>query len=155
MDRTYLFDINNKFCLAKYISTFKKTNMFDICLNMIDFAVEIGNIYEDNENKNNENNINENFDEDLDYSLEMKNFKNGLPDSRNIVFFKYIYKNLALISIINKEKYERNHLIEYNNKEKYEKNHIIEHNKEKYEKNHLVEHNINILKEGIIHIFNK
>ena len=134
MDSTYLFDINNKFCLAYYINTLKKINMFDICLNMIDFAVDIGNIYEDNENKNNDNNINENFDEDLDYSLEMKNFKNGLPDSRNIVFFKYIYKNLALISIINKEKYERNHLIEHNNKEKYEKNHLIEHNKEKYGK---------------------
>ena len=108
IDNAYLFDINNKFCLA-YNSSLKKVNMFDICLNMIDFAVEMGNIYEENEN-----NINDNFDEDLDYSLEIKNFKNGLPDSKSIVFIKYIHKNLALISILSKEKYEKIHLIQHN-----------------------------------------
>ena len=129
IDNAYLFDINNKFCLA-YYSSLKKVNMFDICLNMIDFAVNMGNIYEDDENNNKDkdNNINENFDEDLDYSIEINNFKNGLPDSKNIIFFKYIFKNLALISVISKEKYE---------------------------KNHLIEHNVNIFKKGVIQIFKK
>lgn len=132
IDNGYLFDIKNKFCLA-YYSELKKVNIFDICLNMIDFALEMSNIYEESDSKNDDNikndiNVNDNFDEDLDYSLEMKNFKNGLPDSKSIVFFKYIYNNLALISIISKEKYE---------------------------KKHLIEHNINILKKGIISIFSK
>ena len=116
IDNAYLFDINNKFCLA-YSSLSKKGNMFEICLNMINFAVEMSNIYDENDesnDNNNNDNDNDNFDEDMDYSLEIKNFKNGLPDSKSIVFFKYIYKNLALISIIGKEKYERKNLIEIN-----------------------------------------
>jgi hypothetical protein len=90
---------------------------------MIDFAVNMGNINEDEDNK-----INDNFDEDLDYSLELDNYKNGLPDSKNIIFFKYIFKNLVLISVMNKEKYE---------------------------KLYLVEHNIEVLKKGVIQIFSK
>ena len=86
IDYAYLFDINNRFCLA-YSSSLKKVNMFEICLNMIDFAVDMGNIYEDDDNKYEDN---YNFDEDLDYSLEIKNFKNGLPDSKSIVFFKKV-----------------------------------------------------------------
>ena len=122
IDNAYLFDINNKFCLA-YYSSLKKVNIFDICLNMIDFAVNMGNINEDEDNK-----INGNFDEDLDYSLELNNYKNGLPDSKNVIFFKYIFKNLVLISVMNKEKYE---------------------------KLYLVEHNIEVLKKGVIQIFSK
>ena len=122
IDNAYLFDINNKFCLA-YYSSLKKVNMFDICLSMIDFALNMCNIYEESDNK-----INDNFDEDLDYSLEIDNYKNGLPDSKNIIFFKYIFKNLALISVMNKEKYE---------------------------KLYLVEHNINVFKKGVIKIFSK
>ena len=115
IDNAYLFDINNKLCLA--LNTSLKKNMFDICLNMIDFAIEMSNIYEENDDKNSSNcnnNIDDNFDEDLDYSLEIKNFKSGLPETKSIVFLKYIYKNLALISILNKEKYEKIHLIQHN-----------------------------------------
>ena len=126
IDNAYLFDIKNRFCLA--CSEKKKVNMFEICLNMIDFAMDMGNLYDDDEENKKRGEDSDNFDEDLDYSLEIKNFKNGLQDSKSIVFFKYVFKNLALISIINKEKYERNNLID---------------------------HNIDLLKQGIIRIFQK
>ena len=125
IDNAYLFDINNKFCLASYKPNLEKVNMFDICLNMIDFALELSNIYEESEDKN--DNINKNFDEDLDYSMEINNYKNGVNDTKSIVFLKYIFKNLVLISIISREKNEKSH--------------------------HLLEYNINILKEGVIRIF--
>ena len=127
IDNAYLFDIKNKFCLAFHNSTLKKVNVFDICLSMIDFALEMSNIYEENEDPNIDDLINNNFDDELDYSLEINNYKNGITDSKSIAFVKYIFKNLVLISITSKEKNEKNH--------------------------HLLEHNINIFKEGILRIF--
>ena len=115
-----------------YSSVSKKVNMFEVCLNMIDFALEMNTIYNDDNGDNNvDNNENNNayiFDESSDYSLEIKNNKNGLPHSKSIVFFKHIYNNLALISIISKDKYE---------------------------KNNVIMHNINTFKQGVTRIFKK
>jgi hypothetical protein len=129
LKNTYIFDINNKFCLAKEIEMGKENeNMFEICVNMIDFVMEMATIYDENEDKMIDSD-DDNFDEDMEYQLEIKNLKNGIPDSKSIIAFYYIFKNLALIFIIKKDAFEKNKIS--------------------------IDANINILKQGIKKIFQK
>lgn len=124
---SYIFDINNKFCLAKNVEIGKSNeNMFEICVNMIDFVIEMAHIYDENEDKIIDFD-DDNFDEDMEYQLEIKNLKNGIPDSKSIVAFYYIFKNLALIFIIRKDSFEQNKIG--------------------------IEGNINILRKGVKRIF--
>lgn len=129
LKNSYIFDINNKFCLAKDVEMGKSNeNMFEICVNMIDFVIEMAHIYDENEDKMIDSD-DDNFNDDMEYQLEIKNLKNGIPDSKSIVAFYYIFKNLALIFIINKGAFEKNKIS--------------------------IEGNINILRKGVKAIFQK
>ena len=124
LKNSYIFDINNKFCLAKDVEMGKANeNMFEICINMLDFVIEMAHIYDENEDKIID------FDEDMEYQLEIKNLKNGIPDSKSIVAFYYIFQNLALIFIIKKDSFEKNKIF--------------------------IEGNINVLRQGVKNIFQK
>jgi len=129
LKNSYIFDINNKFCLAKEIEMGKENeNMFEICVNMIDFVMEMATIYDENEDKMIDSD-DDNFDENMEYQLEIKNLKNGIPDSKSIVAFYYIFQNLALIFIVKKDIFEKNKIG--------------------------IEGNINILRQGVKKIFQK
>ena len=129
LKNSYIFDINNKFCLAKDVEMGKANeNMFEICINMLDFVIEMAHIYDENEDKIIDFDE-DNFDEDMEYQLEIKNLKNGIPDSKSIVAFYYIFQNLALIFIIKKDSFEKNKIY--------------------------IEGNINVLRQGVKKIFQK
>ena len=129
VENAYIFDINNKFCLAKFIYLKKNTEiMFELCVNMIDFVVEMAHIYDENEDKMIDSD-DDNFDEDMEYELEIKNLKNGIPDSKSIILFYYVFHNMALIYIVNKDTFEKNR--------------------------NSFECNVNILKQGVKKIFQK
>ena len=129
LKNSYIFDINNKFCLAKDVEMGKANeNMFEICINMLDFVIEMAHIYDENEDKIIDFDE-DNFDEDMEYQLEIKNLKNGIPDSKSIVAFYYIFQNLALIFIIKKDSFEKNKIF--------------------------IEGNINVLRQGVKNIFQK
>ena len=131
LKNSYIFDINNKFCLAKDVEMGKvNENMFEICINMINFVLEMTHIYDENDGEDKIiDSDDDNFDEDMEYQLEIKNFKNGIPDSKSIVAFYYIFHNLALIFIVKKDTFEKNKIS--------------------------IEGNINILRQGIKKIFQK
>ena len=131
LKNSYIFDINNKFCLAKDVEMGKvNENMFEICINMINFVLEMTHIYDENDGEDKIiDSDDDNFDEDMEYQLEIKNFKNGIPNSKSIVAFYYIFHNLALIFIVKKDTFEKNKIS--------------------------IEGNINILRQGIKKIFQK
>ena len=127
---SYIFDMNNKFCIAKDVEIGKDNeNMFEICINMINFVIEMSHIYDENDDEKIIDVDDDNFDEDMEYQLEIKNFKNGIPDSKSIVAFYYIFTNLALIFIIKKKDFEKNKIS--------------------------IEGNVNIIRQGIKKIFQK
>ena len=131
LKNSYIFDMNNKFCLAKDVEMGKvNENMFEICINMINFVLEMTHIYDEDVGEDKIiDSDDDNFDEDMEYQLEIKNFKNGIPDSKSIVAFYYIFHNLALIFIVKKDTFEKNKIS--------------------------IEENINILRQGIKKIFQK
>ena len=127
---SYIFDMNNKFCIAKDVEIGKDNeNMFEICINMINFVIEMSHIYDENDDEKIIDVDDDNFDVDMEYQLEIKNFKNGIPDSKSIVAFYYIFTNLALIFIIKKKDFEKNKIS--------------------------IEGNVNIIRQGIKKIFQK
>ena len=127
---SYIFDMNNKFCIAKDVEIGKDNeNMFEICINMINFVIEMSHIYDENDDEKIIDVDDDNFDEDMEYQLEIKNFKNGIPDSKSIVAFYYIFTNLTLIFIIKKKDFEKNKIS--------------------------IEGNVNIIRQGIKKIFQK
>ena len=106
-EKAYLFDVFNKIYLAVNSSPIE-SQTYEICSDVIDVILDMSGIYGDQkENEDTESY----FDDNSTCSIKINDSFNN---SKNILFLKFIYKNLALIAIINEENYERNNLLDYN-----------------------------------------
>jgi Ras-related GTP-binding protein C/D len=104
-EKAYLFDIYNKIYLAIDSAPIEE-QYYEICSDMIDVILDMSGIY--GESTNNDMNFDDNS-----YSLiRINNARN--ENSKSLLYLRFIDVNLALISIINDENYERQHLIDYN-----------------------------------------
>jgi Ras-related GTP-binding protein C/D len=107
-EKAYLFDVYNKIYLAIDSSPMEE-QFYEICSDMIDVVLDMSGIY-------GETNANDfTFDENS-YSL-IKINNNRSENSKSFLYLRFIDMNLALISIIFDENYERQHLIDYNIKQ--------------------------------------
>lgn len=106
-EKAYLFDVYNKIYLAIDASPMEE-QFYEICSDMIDVVLDMSGIYGDNHL----NNIDNPFD-DNSYSLIKINNSKG-DGSKSLLYLRFIDANLALISIINDDNFERQHLIDYN-----------------------------------------
>ena len=105
-EKTYLFDVFNKIYLAVDSSP-NESQTYEMCTDIIDVVLDMSGIYGDQ--KENEE-TDSYFDDSSTCSIKINAFNN----SKNILFLKFIHKNLALIAVINEENYERNNLLDYN-----------------------------------------
>jgi len=106
-EKTYLFDVFNKIYLAVDSSPNESQN-YEMCSDIIDVVLDMSGIYGDQkENEDTESY----FDDNSTCSIKINNVLNN---TKNILFLKFIHKNLALIAVINEESYERNNLLDYN-----------------------------------------
>jgi Ras-related GTP-binding protein C/D len=104
-EKAYLFDVYNKIYLAIDSSPIEE-QYYEICSDMIDVILDMSGIYGESTNT-------EVFFDDHSYSLiKINNTRN--ENSKSLLYLRFIDVNLALISIINDENYERQHLIDYN-----------------------------------------
>ena len=107
-EKAFLFDVYNKFYLAVDSSP-NKAQHYEICTDIIDLALDVSGIYGDQKE---DEEIDSFFDENSICSIKLNSKVNN--DSKDILFLKFIHKNLALVAIINEDNYERNNLLEYN-----------------------------------------
>ena len=102
-EKAFLFDVFNKIYLAMDFSPNASQN-YELCSDIIDVVLDMSGIYGD---------PSDDFFFDDKSTCSIKIF-NHYTNSYNILFLKFIHKNLALIAIINEESYERNNLLDYN-----------------------------------------
>lgn len=108
LENAFLFDVFNKISLASDSSPNSSQN-YEICSDFIDLVLDVSGIYcvqKENEEADSY------FDDNSICSIKINSEINN--DSKNILFLKFIHKNLALIAIVNEENYERNNLLEHN-----------------------------------------
>ena len=106
-EKAFLFDVFNKIYLAVDSSPNESQN-YELCSDIIDVVLDMSGIYGDQS----EETINDSyFDDNSTCTIKLNNHLNN---TNNILFLKFIHKNLALIAIINEENYERNNLLDYN-----------------------------------------
>ena len=82
---------------------------YEICSDFIDLVLDVSGIYSD-QKENGASDLC--FDDNSICSIKINSKINN--DSKNILFLKFIHKNLVLIAIVNEENYERNNLLEHN-----------------------------------------
>ncbi len=104
-EKAYLFDVHNKIYLAIDSSPIEE-QFYEICSDMIDVVLDMSGIYGDGNND-------VSFD-DNSYSLIKISNTARSENSKSLLYLRFIEQNLALISIINEENFERQHLIDYN-----------------------------------------
>jgi Ras-related GTP-binding protein C/D len=102
-EKAFLFDVFNKIYLAMDNSPNASQN-YELCSDIIDVVLDMSGIYGDPTDE---------FYFDDKSTCSIKIF-NHFTNSNNILFLKFIHKNLALIAIINEQNYERNNLLDYN-----------------------------------------
>jgi Ras-related GTP-binding protein C/D len=127
-EKAYLFDVTNKIYIAIDYSPIDE-QLYETCTDMIDIVLDMIGIYGEksftdfSEKQNldgDENNLmemSENTGEFFDsngYSLITINNLNRGEDSKSHLYLRFIDSNLALISIINDEDFERAHLMDFN-----------------------------------------
>ena len=105
-EKAYLFDVFNKIYLAIDFSPMEE-QFYEICSDMIDVVTDMSGIYGENRNNGNI------FDESS-YSLIKISNSSRIENSKSLLYLRFLDANLALISIINEENFERQHLIDYN-----------------------------------------
>ena len=106
-EKAFLFDVFNKICLASDFSP-NGAQSYEICSDFIDLVLDLSGIYSD-QKENGESDLC--FDDNSICSIKINEINN---DSKNILFLKFIHKNLALIAIVNEDNYGRNNLLEHN-----------------------------------------
>jgi Ras-related GTP-binding protein C/D len=107
-ERAFLFDVFNKIYLASDSSP-NGAQSYEICSDFIDLVLDVNGIYCDQKEMGESDSC---FDDNSICSIKINSEINN--DSKNILFLKFIHKNLALIAIVNEENYERNNLLEHN-----------------------------------------
>ena len=107
-EKAFLFDVFNKIYLASDSSP-NGAQSYEICSDFIDLVLDVSGIYSD-QKENRESDLC--FDDNSICSIKINSEINN--DSKNILFVKFIHRNLALIVIVNEENYERNNLLEHN-----------------------------------------
>jgi Ras-related GTP-binding protein C/D len=105
-EKAYLFDVYNKIYLAIDSSPMEE-QFYEICSDMIDVVLDMSGIY-------GEANNNEIFFDENSYSLIKISNNSRSENSKSLLYLRFIDSNLALISIINEENFERQHLIDFN-----------------------------------------
>lgn len=105
-EKAYLFDVYNKIYLAIDSSPMEE-QFYEICSDMIDVVLDMSGIY-------GETNNNDIFFDDNSCSLIKISNSTRSENSKSLLYLRFIEGNLALISIINEENFERQHLIDYN-----------------------------------------
>jgi Ras-related GTP-binding protein C/D len=105
-EKAYLFDVYNKIYLAIDSSPMEE-QFYEICSDMIDVVLDMSGIY-------GETNNNDIFFDENSYSLIKISNNSRSENSKSLLYLRFIDANLALISIVNEENFERQHLIDYN-----------------------------------------
>jgi Ras-related GTP-binding protein C/D len=107
-EKAYLFDVFNKIYIA-IDSAPMEEQFYEICSDMIDVVIDMSGIY----GETNSNDVC--FDENSYSLIKINNSRS--ENSKSLLYLRFIDVNLALISIINDENFERQHLIDYNIKQ--------------------------------------
>ena len=105
-EKAYLFDVYNKIYLAIDSSPMEE-QFYEICSDMTDVVLDMSGIYGEAIN-------NDIFFDENSYSLIKISNNSRSENSKSLLYLRFIDTNLALISIINEENFERQHLIDYN-----------------------------------------
>lgn len=105
-EKAYLFDVFNKIYLAIDSSPMEE-QYYEICSDMIDVVLDMSGIY----GETNANDVC--FDENSNSMIKINNIGRG-ENSKSLLYLRFIDANLALISIVNDENFDRQHLIDYN-----------------------------------------
>ena len=109
-EKAYLFDVYNKIYLAIDSSPMEE-QFYEICSDMIDVVIDMSGIYSENTND-------EYFDESSFSLIKINNTSRGDGNkNQSMLYLRFIDVNLALISIINDDDFERQHLIDFNIKQ--------------------------------------
>ena len=109
-EKAYLFDVYNKIYLAIDSNPIEE-QFYEICSDMIDVVLDMSGIYC-------ENNNDQYFDESSFSLIKINNQSRGEGNrSQSFLYLRFIDVNLALISIINDDDFERQHLIDFNIKQ--------------------------------------
>ena len=105
-EKAYLFDVFNKIYLA-IDSSPMESQTYEICSDMIDVVLDMSGIYGDDINTD------AYFDDNSTSLINIKNNERS-ENSKSVLYLRFIDSNLALISIINEENFERPHILDYN-----------------------------------------
>ena len=105
-EKAYLFDVLNKIYLA-IDSSPMESQTYEICSDMIDVVLDMSGIYGDDINTD------AYFDDNSTSLINIKNNERS-ENSKSVLYLRFIDSNLALISIINEENFERPHILDYN-----------------------------------------
>lgn len=100
-EKAYLFDVFNKIYLA-IDSSPMEAQTYEICSDMIDVVLDMSGIYGDDINND------AYFDDNSTSLININSIE------KSVLYLRFIDSNLALISIINEENFERPHLLDYN-----------------------------------------
>ena len=107
LEKVVWVDVYNKIYLASD-SSLNGVQSYEICSDFIDLVLDVSGIYSD-QKENGESDLC--FDDNSVCSIKINEINNGC---KNILFLKFIHRNLALIAIVNEDNYERNNLLEHN-----------------------------------------
>ena len=107
-EKAFLFDVFNKIYLASDSSQ-NEAQSYELCSDFIDLVLDVSGIYNDPKIIEESDSC---FDDNSICSIKINSEIN--KDSKNILFLKFIHRNLALIAIVSEENYERNNLLEHN-----------------------------------------
>ena len=105
-EKAYLFDVFNKIYLA-IDSSPMEAQTYEICSDMIDVVLDMSGIYGDDINTD------AYFDDNSTSLININNTERS-ENSKSVLYLRFIDSNLALISIINEENFERPHILDYN-----------------------------------------
>ena len=84
-----------------------ESQTYEICSDMIDVVLDMSGIYGDDINTD------AYFDDNSTSLINIKNNERS-ENSKSVLYLRFIDSNLALISIINEENFERPHILDYN-----------------------------------------
>ncbi len=107
-EKAYLFDVTNKIYIGIDNSPIDE-QLYETCTDMIDVVLDMSGIYNDGISEMGKLGFDENS-----YSIIKINNINKSEDARSYLYLRFIDANLALITVINDENFERQHLIDFN-----------------------------------------
>jgi Ras-related GTP-binding protein C/D len=107
-EKAYLFDVTNKIYIGVDNSPIDE-QLYETCTDMIDVVLDMSGIY----NESSDGMIKSSFDENSNSIISINNVNKG-DDSKTYLYLRFIDENLALISVINDENFDRQHMIDYN-----------------------------------------